>query len=50
MFHYALKPVFQDFGLEWIEPPVSKVKVTAWVFLGLFGLLIIAIVIGSIFS
>lgn len=50
MFQYALKPVFEDFGLEWIEPPVSKAVATAWVILGFLGLLIIAVVFGSIFG
>ena len=41
LFKFALRPVFETFGLEWQSPPVSAAKVSAVVVLALFGLLML---------
>src|ERR1044071_5748003 len=40
-FKFALKPVFQAFGVEWQQPPVSRLMVSLIGMLGLFGILIL---------
>lgn len=48
LFAYALKPVFADYGLEWKEPPIAKLTVVFFSILGLFGVLILAILASAI--
>lgn len=47
MFRYALKPVFADYGLDWVEPPISKLIVAALTILSLIGLLLLAAIVSS---
>jgi hypothetical protein len=48
LFTYALKPVFADYGLEWKEPPISKLTVVSFSILGLFGVLILAVLVSAV--
>ncbi len=45
-FKYALKPVFEDFGIKWEEPPLSNIAVISAVF---FVVLIISAIFYGIF-
>jgi hypothetical protein len=52
LFKYALKPVFEDYGVKWVEPPIRKMTVFLYIYkividslLGLFGLLILALLV-----
>jgi hypothetical protein len=40
-FKFALRPVFESYGLQWQAPPVSEVTVLAKAVMALFGLLIL---------
>jgi hypothetical protein len=40
LFHFTLKPVFKDFGLEWQTPPVSILSVVVKLFYAGFALLL----------
>ena len=33
-FAFALRPVFQDFGIPWIRPGLSKLTITSFVAVG----------------
>ncbi len=46
-FKNALKPVFDDFGLEWKPPPIGKFMVFAFMFFAAFALLILAALFSS---
>ena len=48
LFKYALKPVFADFGLDWVEPPLSKLMIGVLTFLSLIGLLVLVAIISSL--
>ena len=41
LFKFALRPVFESFGLEWQPPPVSAATVSAIAVLALLGMLIL---------
>jgi hypothetical protein len=53
LFHYALKPVFRDFGLEWQTPSVSILNMVVRLLFAAFWLLLFLaglIVIDEVFS
>jgi len=47
LFKFALRPVFEDFVLEWHPPPVSRLTVAVVVILGAIGLLILLAIAAS---
>jgi hypothetical protein len=50
LFKYALKPVFADYGVKWVEPPVRKMTVFSLIVASLFGLLILAFLAASLLT
>jgi hypothetical protein len=50
LFKYALKPVFADNGVKWVEPPIRKMKVFWLIVASLFGLLILAVLVAWLLS
>jgi hypothetical protein len=47
-FKFALRPVFESFGLEWQPPPVSALTASASAILALFGLLILFVIAAAL--
>ena len=49
LFKYALKPVFEDYGVKWVEPPIRKMTVFLYILKivmgSLIGLLILAFLV-----
>jgi hypothetical protein len=50
LFKYALKPVFADNGVKWVEPPIRKMTVFSLIVASLFGLLILAVLVAALLS
>lgn len=46
---FALRPVFADYGLEWVRPPISKAVAISYVVLGLFGLMFVGLFVALLF-
>ena len=49
LFKFTLRPVFEEYGLEWQPPPISKLTVSAITVLGIIGLFILFFVATSFF-
>jgi hypothetical protein len=49
LFTFALKPVFEDLGVEWHKPSISALTMTSVVLIGILALIIILAVFASIF-
>ena len=49
-FYYTLKPLFEEYGIEWKTPPFIKAYVVALSVLGIFILILIVLAILSAFG